>query len=283
MCEKDKMESRRYIILIPFFNCKNYIGECLDSVLDQTYRNWLAVCADDHSDDHSSASISQDEGITKIYNPDRVTALPNLYNAIMNSGITYDDDDVLCILDGDDKFLHPYALSIVNEIYAAYPNCLLTYGQYITSLGRLGHCKEYTEEEFSKLRKQDFRASHLKTFKWKLYREFLNQDPSLSAYKNSSGNFYTMSSDAAIMIPLMEIAGYNNIRFNKHPVYWYRLHERNDHVIDREKQLEIQHEINAKGGVKTVFQATESHSFRKRVYFGMRRLFRKLVKSLFCE
>jgi glycosyltransferase involved in cell wall biosynthesis len=201
----------------------------------------------------------------------------------MKSGIVYTDEDILCILDGDDKFLHPYALSIVNDIYTAHPNCLLTYGQYITSRGRLGHCREYTEEEFYNLRKQDFRASHLKTFKWKLYREFLNQDPSLLSYKNFSGDFFAISYDAAIMIPLMEIAGYSSIQFNKHPIYWYRLYDRNDHVINREKQLEIEHEINTKKGFKPVFQTIRPHSLRKKFYFKLKRLFRKLAKPFLGE
>jgi len=277
------MESNKYIILIPFFNCKNFIGECLDTVLAQTYQNWLAVCADDHSDDNSSEYLPQDERITKIYNLNRVTALPNIHNAITKSGLVYSDEDVLCILDGDDKFLHPYALSIVDEIYSVHPDCLLTYGQYLTSRGKLGHCREYTEEEFHSLRKQTFRASHLKTFKWKLYREYLNQDPSLSAYKDSYGNFYTMCSDPAIMIPLMEIAGYHHVHFNKHPIYWYRLYEKNDHVFNRELQVEIEHEINAKRGFRTIFQSEKSSSLRKRSYFALKRIFLKLAKPFFGE
>ncbi len=259
------MKDPRFIIIIPFYNAKNYLRECLDSILGQAYPNWLAVCADDHSDDGSSEIIPADERMIKIYNNSRVTALPNIVNAILHCSADYRDDDILCLLDGDDKFLHPYSLSIVNELYLANPACLLTYGQYITSLGRLGSCEPYAEWEFAELRKCKKGASHLKTFRWKLYKEFLRQDSDLKAYKDSNGNFYTMSSDPALMYPLLEIAGFENIKFNKHPVYWYRIHEKNDSTVDIQKQKKIDAEIRLKRKFKPVFAIGTRQSFPRRV------------------
>jgi len=240
------MSEMRFILIIPFYNARNYLRECLDSILMQSHRTWLAVCADDHSEDGSSNLIPTDPRIIRRYNEQRVTALPNIYNAITRSGIEYDDHDVICNLDGDDRLLEPRSLEIIADIYNRNPHCLLTYGQYVTSSGNPGHCKPYLPNEFKKLRQKSFRASHLRTFKWKLYKEFLHQDPQLLAYRDDKGSFFTMASDLAIMFPLMEIAGYPNIVVNEKPVYWYRLYERNDHIVDREKQQNIDAEIRSK-------------------------------------
>jgi hypothetical protein len=59
-------------------------------------------------------------------------------------------------------------------------------------------------------------ASHLRTFKFKLYKELIKQDPKLNCYKDNLGEFYKSCYDVAIMTPLMEIAGFDNIKFNQH-------------------------------------------------------------------
>lgn len=266
------MRSLRFIIIIPFYNARLYILECLESVLAQTWSNWLAVCADDHSEDGSSTFIPSDPRIIKLCNDQRTTALPNIHHAIINSGIDYQDDDIFCILDGDDKFLHRYALEVVGELYTTSPECLLTYGQYMTAHGRLGHCKPYNEWQFELLRKGNFWASHLKTFKWKLYREFLRQDPSLSSYKGMDGKFFTMTYDVALMFPLMEIAGYENIEFNKHPIYYYRIHERNDVFVDSQKQLDFDKEIRLKGKFQRFFTTGRKRSFKQQVRWFLSRI-----------
>jgi glycosyltransferase involved in cell wall biosynthesis len=267
------MDQVRFIIIIPFHNTKNYLRECIDSIIAQTHENWLAVCADDHSDDGSLDLVTPESRFIKIYSERRMTALPNIYHAILSSGIEYQEEDVLCIMDGDDKFLQHDALEIVAHVYRSQPNCLLTYGQYVTSTGKLGQCKAYTRDEFNELRNKSFRASHLLTFKWKLYREFLRQDPEVKSYKNDKGEFFTMTYDQALIFPLMEIAGYPNIVFNDKPIYWYRLHEKNDHVIDRPKQQEIEAKIRLKPKFNPVFLPWYYRSYI-RTYEWARRIYR---------
>ena len=267
----------RFIIIICFYNAREYIRECVDSVLLQTHSNWLAVCMDDHSDDGSSTLIPDDPRIIKRYNEKRMFTLQNNYNAIVNIGIDYADDDVICILDGDDKFLHPYTLEIVHSCFQEYPNCLLTFGQYISSFGRLGHCRPYSEWEFQQLRRTDYRASHLKAFKWKLYREFLNQDRDLNSYKDSKGNFYPAISDVALMLPLMEIAGYGNIRFIKHPIYWYRKYDGNTLIDNKPLQKEIDLSIRSKPKFKQAFSSPPGS--KPRIYYAIRRIY-WLIKEI---
>ena len=43
-----------FAVIIPVYNAGDYIAECLDSLIAQTYRNWIAYCVDDGSIDSSS-------------------------------------------------------------------------------------------------------------------------------------------------------------------------------------------------------------------------------------
>jgi hypothetical protein len=52
------------------------------------------------------------------------------------------------------------------------------------------------------------------------------------------------------MTPLMEIAGFDNIKFNPTPVYFYRLHEQNDHSVDPILQKNIADEVFNKNTFK---------------------------------
>ena len=44
---KDKVS-----IITPCFNSAEYINDCIDSVVNQTYQNWEMIIIDDNSSDH---------------------------------------------------------------------------------------------------------------------------------------------------------------------------------------------------------------------------------------
>jgi hypothetical protein len=158
--------------------------------------------------------------------------------------LDFGDEDIIAIMDGDDYLLHEYALDIVNEIYNQQ-NCFVSFGQYLFSTGQYGHCYGYNYEEFANLRQLDWRASHLKTFKFKIYKEFINQDKSLTSYLDENGAFYK-AYDVALMVPLLEISGYSKVFFNKEPIYLYRLHDLNESNLDVNLQKNVQKHVNSK-------------------------------------
>lgn len=47
------MEDLNFAIIIPIYNVKDYLGECLESVFDQDYENLQIICVDDGSNDGS--------------------------------------------------------------------------------------------------------------------------------------------------------------------------------------------------------------------------------------
>ena len=57
-------------ILIAVYNASEFLSECLDSVLKQTYRNIQVICIDDGSTDNSLDILreyaSKDNRVTRI-------------------------------------------------------------------------------------------------------------------------------------------------------------------------------------------------------------------------
>ena len=231
--------NNRFVFIIPFRNVKNFIKDCYNSILTQKNKNWIVVFCDDASTDDTISEIPKDNRFIIRRNEERITALPNIHYGIIESNLN--DEDIICLLDGDDVLIVDNALDILNNLYQ--DDTLLTYGQYVYYNGQIGHCKAYTENEFLNLRTGGYWASHMRTFKYKLYKELINQDPELSCFKDNNGNFYTITYDVAIMTPLMEIAGLKRIKFNSTPIYYYRIHQQNDHFIDPNLQKSVADEI----------------------------------------
>ncbi len=230
----------RLIFIVPFYNVSRFINECAQSLIQQNYTNWHAIFVDDKSTDDSVAKIPFDQRFSLVQNRTRKTALPNIHNAIMNADL--DDEDIICLLDGDDKLAKLDVCSYINDLYNYYQP-LVTYGQYITSEGWIGHCRPYSPLTFELLRRGDYLASSLRTFKFKVYKEILNQDPLLYCFKDKHGNMYKMTYDVAMLTPLLEIAGFDRVLFNPEPLYYYRLHNNNDHVINGALQASVANEI----------------------------------------
>lgn len=228
----------KLIVLVPFRNVRNYIIDCINSLLHQQYDSFEVYLLDDNSEDGTLSLIKKAEYIHEIRSSKRLGAMENIYNALIKLPIG--DEDIVLLLDGDDFIFGEYAFQIINEKYNS--NILLTYGQFIDNYGRVYNC-QYSEKEFKNLRRSPWKASHLKTFKYKLFKELLKQDPEGSNFKYDNGNFFMASSDMSIMIPLMEIAGFENITAMSNVLYCYRLHNNNDHASEEGRRLQKEAEL----------------------------------------
>lgn len=81
----------------------------------------------------------------------------------------------------------------------------------------------------------------------------MEQDPNLDCYKDSNGDMYKMTYDVAIMLPLLEIAGFDKVKFNPTPIYFYRIHPQNDYSVDPRLQYGIADEIYRKKKFNQIF------------------------------
>lgn len=232
----------RFVFVIPFRNCRPFLGECAASLLWQSHKDWVAFFRDDCSDDGGGDGLPRDGRIVLQRTGSRLGGLGNIHRCIVDNSLA--PEDVICILDGDDYLTRPDALEMVSRLYSER-DCLLTYGQYSMN-GSPGHCRAYSREEFGRIRQVNYIASHLKTFRFSLYMEAMRQDPNCSRYLDSEGAFFDMAWDIALMTPLMEVAGFDRVAFNPEVVYHYRLHPMNEHQVSSSRQRRLAAEAFSK-------------------------------------
>jgi len=92
-------------VITPNYNCARFIGQTIESVLSQTYRNWEMLIVDDCSTDNSveiiEKYIKQDERI-KLFSTDKKTGSPV---EPRNIGIKNAQGRYIAFLDSDDIWL----------------------------------------------------------------------------------------------------------------------------------------------------------------------------------
>lgn len=232
-----------FLIVSFFYNSESFIERCVGSILTQDYQNYRVLFVDDASNDNGFDLIDDDKRFIKIKNQENKGLL---YNYATYLPIYANEDDIIIVLDGDDALQGNKVLSYLNDFYNEH-NCLVTYGQSVWTDGRKGFARPYTEQEFKNLRKNQFLASHLRTFKYKCFKEIMNQDSNFDCFKDKNGNFYMMAGDVATMYPIMEIAGFKNIRYIDKVLHLYNIHNPiSDHIKNQQLQWDINNEINNK-------------------------------------
>lgn len=92
-------------VVIPLYNKQKYVGECIESVLAQTYKNFECIVVDDQSTDNSLA-------VARAYEPSiKVLSISNHGSCgARNAGILNSQGEVILPLDADD-WIDPEYLS----------------------------------------------------------------------------------------------------------------------------------------------------------------------------
>jgi len=100
-----------FSIIIPVFNVENYLSECLNSIVNQSFKSYEVLCINDGSTDNS-INILNDFG--QKYSQIRVISQENLGQATArNNGIIKSTGQYILFLDSDDYFKND-ALSNIN-------------------------------------------------------------------------------------------------------------------------------------------------------------------------
>lgn len=89
-----------FSVIIPVYNVEPYLRDCLESVLNQTYSDWEAVCVNDGSTDGSAAIL--EEYATKDHRFKIVTQANGGLSSARNAGMEVSMGDCLLFLDSDD-------------------------------------------------------------------------------------------------------------------------------------------------------------------------------------
>jgi hypothetical protein len=142
----------------------------------------------------------------------------NTVNTISQASCSrlFSGDDIIVCVDADDFLIDEDAFRIINDTYESNPTLLLTYGSYVNlSNNKRGKfCGEYSNGE--SFRQSPWRGSHLKTFKYKLWQALPK-----TQLQWDDGEWFECCADRAMMIPMMELAGYDRIKYIDMLLYCY--------------------------------------------------------------
>jgi len=223
------------MVVVASYNNAEWYQKNLDSIFDQKYNNYRVIYVDDCSPDGTGQLVEdyinekgQRDRVTLIRNQVRKRALENLYDTISSC----DDREIVVIVDGDDWLAHANVLKRLNSLYAN-TSLWMTYGQFESyPSGNIGFNKAMPREvvKNNRFRYHKNQPSHLRTFYARLFKLVKKED---LLYQ---GDFLTMTYDVAIMMPMIEMAGWHH-KFIPDVLYVYN--EGNpisDHRVDRSLQ-----------------------------------------------
>jgi glycosyltransferase involved in cell wall biosynthesis len=123
--------TNQFVFIVPSFNNNDWYKLNIDSIINQTYNNWRVIYIDDCSTDDTLINVQQyvdsknlNHKFTFIKNSSNIGPAGSRYAAYQQ---TY-DDEICCMVDGDDFLYNNDVLSLINLCYEKGYNA--TYGCY---------------------------------------------------------------------------------------------------------------------------------------------------------
>ncbi len=233
----------KFRVIIRGYNCAKYLAECLKDLTRQTYANWEATIILDAPTDksyHIARKYAEKDDRIKVFKNKRHKGVAaNIWR-----GIKYaepEDEDVIAFYDADDG-LEKKALTVVAHQYRKFPNLLITYGSFLRTDTKKRTRTSNPYNSKTSVRKQKWHGSHLKTFKYKLFKHFPKK-----YLKDRKGNWFCAASDLALMFPLFEMAGWDRVKHVEECIYIWRFTSKR---VNRELQIKNEALIRNKKPLK---------------------------------
>lgn len=135
-------------IVLPVYNGSNYLEKAINSVLNQSYKNYELIIINDGSDDEDKT-----EKIALQYSSKKIVYLKKENGGVssaLNLGIKISKGDYVCWLSHDDEFLS-HKLSSQIELFNSNKTIDFIYGDYFFSNANseiIGECLCPKESEF---------------------------------------------------------------------------------------------------------------------------------------
>ncbi|BCS89177.1 glycosyltransferase family 2 protein [Pseudodesulfovibrio sediminis] len=227
--KQSALHPSRFFVVIPCFNCEEYIGECLESLQAQTFTDWTALVANDCSGDDTAqvaaGYAASDDRITVRTGEERGWLMGNTLAGLRS--LDLHPDDVVAVLDGDD-WIRPTCLEKLWDAHCS------------------GYDLVYTDEDIqgqehsvgkpfirtAPARAQAWGFSQLRSFKAYLFNQ-LEDD----TFRDRNGTYFRAAGDLSLYLPMAELAGPEKIHFVEERLYYYRVHEACNFKVMRDEQL----------------------------------------------
>ena len=100
-------------IIIPVYNVETTLRRCLDSVLNQTFSDWEAICVNDGSPDNSDKILAEYESRDKRFKV--VNKTNGGLSDARNAGMKQATGKYIMYLDSDD-FIHPQTMELAHHM-----------------------------------------------------------------------------------------------------------------------------------------------------------------------
>lgn len=200
------------VIVICSYNNADWVETNLDSVFSQKYNNFRVLYVDDASQDGTPNTVENyihkhhlHNKITVIRKNHRCRKMKNMYQAFH----ACKNWEIIVQLDGDDWFAHQHVLSLINDLYTQN-DIWIAYSQFkFYPSDKIGYAKPVPQNIIDK---NNFRAWHewvymgTRSFYAWLFKCINLDDLLTNKIRGYKGKFYPASNDAAIMMPMLEMA-----------------------------------------------------------------------------
>ena len=225
---KSLLHPGRMKIIVPAHNCAGFITECLNSIREQDFTDYEVLIADDHSEDSTREKILpflDDARFKAAFRTPRHYLMGNIAKTFKE--IASDPNDVIAVVDGDDKLL-PNAFSKIWEMHCQGYDFVYTDMEISDGTGSIGRplIREIP------IRLQNWCVSHLRSFKGYLL-DFLDDE----LFKDDDGRFFRAAGDMSWIMPAIESAGMHKVCFIPQKLYFYRVHDNCNFKARRAEQL----------------------------------------------
>lgn len=112
---KNKNVTKKISIIIPTYNRKEHLKECIDSILSQTYTNFEIIIVDDCSDDRTNEFIKEE------YSDERIKYVVNCKNSgagySRKKGYSISTGEYIIFCDDDDYYIDNTFFGKIIEIF----------------------------------------------------------------------------------------------------------------------------------------------------------------------
>lgn len=237
----------RLKVIVCSYNCPDFLAQCLRSLEMQNFRAFDVYVVDDASTDPKQREVIEDycqrNGWQALFHQERLGQLYSMVDAIERADCQ--DEDVICVLDGDDWLAREDSLEIVHDSYLRN-DAWVTYGS-IETFPPGGADQDFLSQELPPevISQKTFRQFpwlyvHMHTFKAFLWKAVKNAD-----LRDEDGDYYRVSGDQARFFPLLEMAGTHIYRIPE-TIYIYNMaNPLNDHKVCPEEQARIRDRVRS--------------------------------------
>jgi glycosyltransferase involved in cell wall biosynthesis len=191
------------------YNSKPWIRKCLDSVVNQNYKNYDIIMVDAFTNDGTYDVLKEYEqnhqNFTCIRKTNRCFQVENTRDGVHKAK----SNSIIVTVDFDDWLPHENVLSKLNEVYT--DDVWMTYGTYAEYVGNDqyrvfpdGFFHQHTEETIATgdYRSARWLSSHLRTFRKELYMNIRDED----MIDPKTNDYYDLAGDFVFMLPMLEMA-----------------------------------------------------------------------------